>query len=261
MICLRLCTKLSRVSGTRCLAPAPLRTGLAALTASGSSKPQRAVEVSEDAGSWLSAPVARRLAVGVYETGVIRRGALSACDELPGDRFAGGDLRACTTRLGHRARHDVEGPAVSGLRKRYSLKPLPAIPGTHCGPPAEAGTRSPSGDASDCNAVRCSRNITHCLFASRIDCTIHEFLLEGREERLGRRVVIAYAGSPERLAEPELIEQFCIVVGRIVASAVRMRDTICSERMVLRSHLYRIGYQRGTEMAGHRPPDRDPAKS
>jgi hypothetical protein len=40
--------------------PAPLRTGLAALTASGSSKPQRAVEVSEDAGSWLSAPVARR---------------------------------------------------------------------------------------------------------------------------------------------------------------------------------------------------------
>lgn len=50
----------------------------------------------------------------------------------------------------------LEGPAVSGLRKRYSLKPLPAIPGTHCGPPAEAGTRSPSGDASDCNAVRCS---------------------------------------------------------------------------------------------------------
>jgi len=26
----------------------------------------------------------------VYETGVIRRGAVSACDELPGDRFAGG---------------------------------------------------------------------------------------------------------------------------------------------------------------------------
>ncbi len=50
---------------------------------------------------------------------------------------------------------EMEGPAVSGLRKRYSLKPLPAIPGTHCGPPAEAGTRSPSGDASDCNAVRC----------------------------------------------------------------------------------------------------------
>jgi hypothetical protein len=26
----------------------------------------------------------------VYEAGVIRRAALSACDELPGDRFAGG---------------------------------------------------------------------------------------------------------------------------------------------------------------------------
>jgi hypothetical protein len=38
----------------------PLRTGLAALTASGSGKPQRAVEVSKDVGSWLSAPVARR---------------------------------------------------------------------------------------------------------------------------------------------------------------------------------------------------------
>ena len=59
-------------------------------------------------------------------------------------------------------------------------------------------------------------NITHGLFASRIDCAIHELLLEGREERLGRRVVIAYAGSPERLAEPELIEQFRIVAGRIV---------------------------------------------
>src|SRR5208282_1952411 len=35
-------------------------------------------------------------------------------------------------------------------------KPLPAMPGTRCGPPAEAGTRLPSEDASDCNAVRCS---------------------------------------------------------------------------------------------------------
>ena len=50
----------------------------------------------------------------------------------------------------------VEGLAVSGLRKLCLLKPLPAIPGTHCGPLAEAGTRSPSGDAFDCSAVRCS---------------------------------------------------------------------------------------------------------
>ena len=50
----------------------------------------------------------------------------------------------------------LEGPAVSGLRKLCSLKPLPAMSGTRCGPPAEAGTRSPSEDVSDCNAVRCS---------------------------------------------------------------------------------------------------------
>ena len=50
----------------------------------------------------------------------------------------------------------LEGLAVSGLRKLCFLKPLPAIPGTRCGPPAEAGTRSLSGDASDCSAVRCS---------------------------------------------------------------------------------------------------------
>src|SRR5271165_5146602 len=50
----------------------------------------------------------------------------------------------------------LEGLAVSGLRKLYSFKPLPAIPGTRCGPPAEAGTRSLSGDAFDCSAVRCS---------------------------------------------------------------------------------------------------------
>ena len=63
-----------------------------------------------------------------------------------------GPAAILTTEAGVR----LEGPAVSGLRKRYSLKPLPAIPGTHCGPLAEAGTRSPSGDAFDCSAVRCS---------------------------------------------------------------------------------------------------------
>src|SRR5271165_6533102 len=51
---------------------------------------------------------------------------------------------------------DVEGLAVSGLRKLCFLKPLPAIPGTRCGLPAEAGTRSLNGDAFDCSAVRCS---------------------------------------------------------------------------------------------------------
>src|ERR1017187_8097886 len=100
-----------------------------------------------------------------------------------------------------------------------------------------------------------ARNITHGLFAGRIDCAVHELFLEGGEERLGRRVVVAYSGSPERLTEPELIEQFRIVAGRIVASAVRMCDAILSEGMVLRSHLHRVGYQRGAEMAGHRPPD------
>ena len=50
----------------------------------------------------------------------------------------------------------LEGLAVSGLRKLCFLKPLPAIPGTRCGPPAEACTRSLNGDAFDCSAVRCS---------------------------------------------------------------------------------------------------------
>jgi hypothetical protein len=53
---------LSAKSGRRdaLLRPAPLRTGLAVLTASGSGKPQRAAQVREDAGSWLPVPVARR---------------------------------------------------------------------------------------------------------------------------------------------------------------------------------------------------------
>src|SRR5271167_1552904 len=149
----------------------------------------------------------------------------------------------------------VESPAVSGLRKlcflsRYlRFQELIADLLRRPVPVRRVETLSIVAQFD----VAC--NITHGLFASRIDCAIHELLLEGREERLGRRVVIAYAGSPERLAEPELIEQFRIVAGRIVASAVRMRDTICSEGMVLRSHLHRIGYQRGTEMAGHCPPD------
>ena len=52
--------------------------------------------------------------------------------------------------------------AISGRPRRFRTaetvfsKLLPAMPGTRCGPPAEAGTRLPSEDASDCNAVRCS---------------------------------------------------------------------------------------------------------
>src|SRR5271157_3319406 len=82
-------------------------------------------------------------------------------------------------------------------------KPLPAMPGTRCGPPAEAGTRLPSEDASDCNAVRCSAQY-------------HAWPFRGWD---------------------------------------RMRGTILSEGMVLRSHLHRAGNKRGAEMAGHRPPD------
>ena len=52
----------SRKSGSRgsLLRPRPSRTGRAVLTASASSKPRRAVQVREDAGSWLPVAVARR---------------------------------------------------------------------------------------------------------------------------------------------------------------------------------------------------------
>ena len=41
----------SRVAGAHCCGPGPLRTGRAALTASSSGKPRRAVQAREDAGS------------------------------------------------------------------------------------------------------------------------------------------------------------------------------------------------------------------
>ena len=50
----------SRVSGARCRAPLPSEPDLRVVPASGSGKPRRAVQVREDAGSWLPAPVARR---------------------------------------------------------------------------------------------------------------------------------------------------------------------------------------------------------
>ena len=53
-------------------------------------------------------------------------------------------------------RRTVERPRRFRTAETVFSKPLPAMPGTRCGPPAEAGTRLPSEDASDCNAVRCS---------------------------------------------------------------------------------------------------------
>jgi hypothetical protein len=53
--------------------------------------------------------------------------------------------------------------AVSGVQK-LPLSPLPAMLGTRCGPPAEAGIHSPHEDASDFNAVRCSVQYHACLF-------------------------------------------------------------------------------------------------
>ena len=89
----------------------------------------------------------RARAVGLFRYMLIRE----AADPALSTRQRGKLVREIAAR-----EHTVEGLAVSGLRKLCFLKPLPAIPGTRCGPPAEAGTRSPSVDASDCSAVRCS---------------------------------------------------------------------------------------------------------
>src|SRR5208282_6753846 len=80
----------------------------------------------------------------------------------------------------------VESPAVSGLRKlcflsRYlRFQELIADLLRRPVPVRRVETLSIVAQFD----VAC--NITHGLFASRIDCAIHELLLEGREERLGR---------------------------------------------------------------------------
>jgi hypothetical protein len=51
------CTRTSRVSGARCRAPLPSEPDLRVVLASGSSKPRGAIQVREDAGSWLLVPV------------------------------------------------------------------------------------------------------------------------------------------------------------------------------------------------------------
>ena len=117
-------------------------------------------EVPEGATHWSKRELAKR--VGISPTSVHRpidrtSGPFLVDLLRPGLAMGQASSSLITrTEAGWARRLAMEGPAVSGLRKRYSLKPLPAIPGTHCGPPAEAGTRSPSGDVSDCNAVRCS---------------------------------------------------------------------------------------------------------
>src|SRR5271169_2814672 len=57
--------------------------------------------------------------------------------------------------LGRRRAQLIGKPRRFRTAETVFSKPLPAMPGTRCGPPAEAGTRLPSEDASDCNAVRC----------------------------------------------------------------------------------------------------------
>ena len=85
-------------------------------------------------------------------------GALAAAPLLATVR----DPLRCGSLLACRAVRVVAMRTRRGKPRRFRTaetvfsKPLPAMPGTRCGPPAEAGTRLPSEDASDCNAVRCS---------------------------------------------------------------------------------------------------------
>ena len=69
-------------------------------------------------------------------------------------RFVGDPDPATAAVVCHRAAYFRANDAPATAETVFS-KPLPAMPGTRCGPPAEAGTCSLSGDASDCSAVRC----------------------------------------------------------------------------------------------------------
>src|SRR5271169_6381654 len=82
----------------------------------------------------------------------------------------------------------LEGPAVSGLRKLCFLSRY-----LQCQELVADLLRRP---VPVCRVKTLpivtqfdvARNITHGLFAGRIDCAVHELFLEGREERFGRRV-------------------------------------------------------------------------
>ena len=88
--------------------------------------------------------------------------------------------------------------------------------------------------------------------SGRVDLAVHEFLLQGAVEGLGRRVVVADAGPSHRGKDPVVGHDFRVLGRCVLGSSVGMKHCGASDRWADPGcHGQCLVDQSGTHVTGH----------
>src|SRR5258708_10656777 len=93
------------------------------------------------------------------------------------------------------------------------------------------------------------------MIASRILGTVNPLVLQCREERLRHRVIVAYPGAANGLAEVMLLQRRRELAGWVIAAAVGVKDSILAEPVIACGHLDSLLDERGLVVIVHGPAD------
>ena len=75
------------------------------------------------------------------------------------------------------------------------------------------------------------------MIASRILGTVNSLVLQCSEERLRHRIVIAYPGTADGLAEAMRFQRRRELAGCVIAAAVGVKENILAEPVITGGHL------------------------
>src|SRR5689334_6521259 len=75
------------------------------------------------------------------------------------------------------------------------------------------------------------------MLAGRILGAVDALVLQGGEERLGHRVIIADSGTPGGMPDAVFLQRFRELLGRVVTAAIGVEDRLLGKRVTAGGHL------------------------
>src|SRR5690242_21832703 len=70
------------------------------------------------------------------------------------------------------------------------------------------------------------------MLAGRILGAVDALVLQGGEERLGHRVIIADSGTPDGMPDAVFLQRFRELLGRLVTTAIGAEDRLLGKRVI-----------------------------